>query len=100
MLQRFKGHWFVLDAYQTLLNAELFGSHFRRSALAATEKGQLHANTLQQAYAQSIAYVKTFLQLTLPVKPKAPIGEHPIHIQHQQFKLLESLALSLPMPFA
>lgn len=83
-----------------MLNSELACPGFCGTTTSTTEKSQLDASLLQQAQSEPIAYIKTFEELSVRVQPEAAIGEHSIHIQHQQFEVSESLALPLPLPFA
>ena len=67
-----------------VVDAQLLGPHFSCATFAATEERQLQARLLQQAEAKSITNVKALLQQAVGVEPKAAVGEHSIHIHHQQ----------------
>ena len=66
-----------------MINPQLLGPHFRGASLASAEEGERQAVLLQQFDAESIAYIKAFLQLPIGTEPEATVGEHSIHIQHQ-----------------
>ena len=67
-----------------MVDAQLPGPHLRGPSLATTEKGDVKPRLLQQADPQAIAHIKAFAQLPLGIEPEAAVGEHTIHIQHEQ----------------
>ena len=56
---------FVLDAHQTVLDAQLLCPDLGGATLAATEEGECETGLLQQADAQSVAHIETLLELAL-----------------------------------
>ncbi len=67
-----------------MVDAQLPGTHLRRSSLATTEEGDIKPRLLQQADPKTIAHIEALDQLPLGIEPEAPIGEHAIHVQHEQ----------------
>ena len=73
-----------------MINPQLLGPHFRGASLASAEEGERQAVLLQQFDAESITYIKAFLQLPIGTEPEATVGEHSIHIQHQELQSCQS----------
>ena len=79
-----EGGRLVFDAHEAMVDAQLLCPHLRRSTLATAEEGDVNPRLLQQADPKPIAHIEALTQLPLGIEPEAPVGEHSIHIQHEQ----------------
>ena len=87
----------VLDADQAVLDPQLAGSYLGGTPLPPTQQGDLQARLLKQPNAQAVAYIKAFAQLPAGVKPESAIGEHTIHVEHQQLHPLQLASMPPPV---
>ena len=82
-LQLLECGWFVFDADQAVLDAQLLCAHLCGATASSAQEGQLKPGLLKEADAQAIAYIEAFLKLAIGVKPQPTIGEDSIHIQNK-----------------
>jgi len=89
---------FVFDAHQTVLDAQLLCPDLGGTTLAATEKGECETRLLQESDSQSVAHIEALLELALRTEPEAAVGEHAVHVEHQEFEGSELLPDAPPLP--
>ena len=82
-LQLLKSGWFVFDAHQAVLDAQLLCAHLCGATATSAQEGQLETGLLKEADAQAIAHIETFLKLAIGVEPQPSIREDSIHVQNQ-----------------
>jgi len=99
VLQGREGSGLVLNADKAMADAQLPGPYFRRSSLATTQESDLKPRLLQQPDPKTIAHIEALAQLPFGVEPEAPIGEHAIHIQHEQLNCFQAAMQQPPAQF-
>ena len=73
-----------------MLDVEVAGPLLDGATAAAAEESHLDAGALQHPNRQAITHIEALHHASFLVVVEPAIGEHPIHITHQQENLLEA----------
>ena len=83
-LQRRQRNGLVLDAHNTVADAQQKSMYQCGTALPTAEQGDFQSRLLQHPDTKTISHIEAFNQVTIAGEAESSIGGDAMHIEHKQ----------------